>query len=199
MKRLLALWLAVAAALSLSACGALESLPSDPAWESFAPESSVSEELSGSPAGETSAPEKEPGSQAVEEPESSGEQRALPEEGGSYYDLENVVLYLELYGDLPDNFITKEEARALGWEGGSVERYREGAAIGGDRFGNREGLLAAGEGRSYTECDLDTDGRDSRGAKRLVFSNDGLYFYTEDHYGSFSEALVTEDYEVELQ
>ena len=107
-----------------------------------------------------------------------------------YYDLENVVLYLHTYKKLPTNYLTKGEAGSLGWSGGSVERYKDGAAIGGDRFGNREGLLPKAAGRSYTECDIDTQGADSRGAKRLVFSNDGLYFYTEDHYESFTEYTV---------
>ena len=91
---------------------------------------------------------------------------------------------------LPDNYMTKEEARALGWEGGSVEAYQAGAAIGGDRFGNREGLLPEETGRTYTECDINTLGADSRGAERLIFSNDGLYFYTSDHYASFTELTV---------
>ena len=120
----------------------------------------------------------------------------LPEYGEYYYDLENVVLYLELYDELPDNYITKSEARDLGWEGGSVEDYRDGAAIGGDRFGNREGLLPEAPGRTYTECDIDTDGFGSRGTRRLVFSSDGLYFYSSDHYAHFDEVTVTEDYEV---
>lgn len=120
----------------------------------------------------------------------------LPVEGNSYYDLENVVLYLYLYDELPDNYMTKAEARELGWEGGSVEKYKEGAAIGGDTFGNREGLLPKEKGRTYTECDIDTDGEKSRGAKRLVFSSDGLYFYTQDHYESFDEVVVTKEYEV---
>ena len=120
----------------------------------------------------------------------------LPVQGEYYYDLVNVVLYLEIYDELPPNYITKSEAQRLGWEGGSVEKYKEGAAIGGDSFGNREGLLPEADGRSYTECDIDTDGYSSRGSRRLVFSNDGLYFYTSDHYESFSEVTVTEDYEV---
>ncbi len=119
----------------------------------------------------------------------------LPEEGGYYYDLENVVLYLETYDALPPNFITKAEAKSLGWSGGSVQNYLEGAAIGGDTFGNREGLLPKEQGRRYTECDLNTDGKSSRGAERLVFSNDGLYFHTEDHYESFTQVWV-EDGEV---
>ena len=120
----------------------------------------------------------------------------LPEYGEYYYDLENVVLYLEIYEELPPNYITKRQAQELGWEGGSVEKYKEGAAIGGDNFGNREGLLPKADGRSYTECDIDTNGYSSRGSRRLVFSNDGFYFYTSDHYETFSEVTVTEEYEV---
>ena len=103
----------------------------------------------------------------------------------SYTSKEDVALFLTLYHRLPDNFITKSEARKLGWEGGSLEPYAPGKCIGGDRFGNYEGLLPEADGRYYTECDIDTLGKDSRGAKRIVFSNDGLIYYTEDHYESF--------------
>ena len=132
-------------------------------------------------------------SETAGEDDNSGK---LPVYGEYYYDLTNVVLYLVAYDELPDNFITKKEARKLGWQGGSVEDYLEGAAIGGDVFGNREGLLPEAKGRTYTECDIDTDGYSSRGARRLVFSDDGLYFYTLDHYETFSEVTVTDDYEV---
>ena len=121
---------------------------------------------------------------------------SLPIKGEYYYDLTNVVLYLDLYGELPPNFITKAKARELGWNGGSVENYIEGGAIGGDFFGNYEGLLPKANGRSYHECDIDTDVSNGRGSKRIVFSSDGLYFYTSDHYESFSQVYVTEDFEV---
>ena len=104
---------------------------------------------------------------------------------GWYYSPEEVSLYLVIYGCLPDNYITKAEARELGWEGGSVEDYAPGYAIGGDVFGNREGLLPDAQGRVYYECDVNTDGEDSRGAERLVYSNDGLIYYTADHYETF--------------
>lgn len=132
----------------------------------------------------------------IEEPGEDVVKDNIPEYGEYYYDLKNVVLYLEIYDELPPNYITKSQAQELGWEGGSVEKYKEGAAIGGDTFGNREGLLPKAAGRSYTECDIDTNGYSSRGSRRLVFSNDGLYFYTADHYESFLEVTVTEDYEV---
>ena len=107
------------------------------------------------------------------------------DEDGWYYSAFDVSLYLHSYGHLPDNFITKDEARELGWEGGSVEKFAPGYAIGGDVFGNREGLLPKADGRKYFECDVDTKGEDSRGSHRLVYSNDGLIYYTADHYESF--------------
>lgn len=109
---------------------------------------------------------------------------ALPE-NGSYTTKEDVALYIHTYGRLPDNFITKKEAQNLGWPGGDLEPYAPGMCIGGSRFGNYEGLLPEAKGRTYTECDVDTLGAKSRGAKRIVFSNDGLIYYTEDHYESF--------------
>ena len=117
--------------------------------------------------------------------ETTAPAQELLDPDGWYYSAEDVALYLVTYGELPGNFITKNEARDLGWEGGSVQRYLEGAAIGGDKFGNREGILPKADGRQYYECDIDTDGASSRGAKRIVFSNDGLIYYTEDHYESF--------------
>lgn len=113
---------------------------------------------------------------------------ALPalDENGSYTTRDDVALYLHLYGHLPQNFITKKQAQELGWNGGSLEPYAPGKCIGGSRFGNYEGLLPEKDGRSYTECDIDTLGADSRGAKRIVFSNDGLIYYTDDHYASFT-------------
>lgn len=104
---------------------------------------------------------------------------------GSYTSAEDVALYIHSYGCLPENFVTKSQAREAGWEGGSLEDYLPGMCIGGDRFGNREGLLPQAEGRSWTECDINTLGASSRGAERIVFSNDGLIYYTGDHYESF--------------
>ena len=107
------------------------------------------------------------------------------DENGSYTTAEDVSAYLLQYGYLPENFITKKEAKSLGWEGGSLEPYAPGKCIGGDKFGNYEGLLPVEPGRQYYECDINTLGKKSRGAERLVFSNDGLIYYTEDHYDSF--------------
>jgi guanyl-specific ribonuclease Sa len=82
--------------------------------------------------------------------------------------------------------MTKNEARKLGWEGGGLDRFAPGMCIGGDKFGNYEGILPSAPGRYWTECDIDTLGASSRGVKRIVFSNDGLIYYTDDHYESFT-------------
>ncbi len=104
---------------------------------------------------------------------------------GSYTTKEDVALYLNTYHKLPPNFITKQQAKELGWPGGSLEHYAPGMCIGGNTFGNYEGLLPSKKGRSYYECDIDTLKAKDRGSKRLVYSNDGLIYYTEDHYESF--------------
>ena len=132
--------------------------------------------LTGTPATETDAPETLSPT-CTEVP--------APDENGSYTTKEDVALYIHVYGRLPDNFITKDEARKMGWEGGGLDRFAPGKCIGGDRFGNYEGLLPDAPGRQWTECDINTLGRSSRGAERIVFSNDGLIYYTDDHYESF--------------
>ena len=119
-------------------------------------------------------------------PKTDDEPAPVLAEDGVYDSKEDVSLYLYLYGKLPSNFMTKKEARDLGWSGGSVENYAPGMCIGGDRFGNYEELLPVKDGRQYYECDIDTIGASSRGAKRIVFSNDGLIYYTDDHYESFT-------------
>ena len=184
MKKILALLLALVLTLGLFACGAAPLEETNP-FESWAETTAPAQELPEATEPEETLPiETEPiETEPIEtEPE---ETEALLDPDGWYYSAEDVALYLVTYGELPGNFITKNEARDLGWEGGSVQRYLEGAAIGGDKFGNRQGILPKADGRQYYECDIDTDGASSRGAKRIVFSNDGLIYYTEDHYESF--------------
>jgi len=113
------------------------------------------------------------------------DEQAPIDEDGWYYSKDEVALYIHTYGRLPDNYVSKAEAEKAGWSGGSVEKYIPGAAIGGSRFGNYEGILPKAPGRSWTECDINTNGKSSRGAERIVFSNDGLIYYTDDHYESF--------------
>ena len=114
-------------------------------------------------------------------------------EDGTYTTKEEVAEYINLYGHLPSNFITKKEAKNLGWVSseGNLNEVAPGMSIGGDYFGNYEGLLPEAEDRDYYECDIDFDGT-YRNEKRIVFSNDGLIYYTEEHYESF-ELLYGEE------
>ena len=96
--------------------------------------------------------------------------------------------YIFEHGKLPDNFITKKEAEALGWDSSrnDVSDVAPGKSIGGDRFGNYEGLLPDAPGRTWKEADANYVSG-NRGAERIVFSNDGLVYYTKDHYESFTQ------------
>lgn len=127
-----------------------------------------------------------------EEPEDvpPNPQGGLPDDtvaqGGSYTERDEIALYLHLYGDLPANFLTKREAEALGWDSaqGNLDEVAPGMSIGGDRFGNYEQALPDAPGRTWRECDVAYTGG-YRGAQRIVYSNDGLIYYTDDHYETF--------------
>lgn len=186
-KKWPALLLAVILLVSLAACGPAQiAAPAQQPSQELTllpPEEKQNTDLvllpsDPAPPSEEQMPEAPP----AEEPPA---QEPALDEDGSYTSKEDVALYIHLYGRLPDNFITKKEAEALGWSGGSLEPYAPGKCIGGSYFGNYEGLLPKKKGRSYTECDIDTLGKKSRGSKRIVFSNDGLIYYTEDHYNTF--------------
>ena len=110
------------------------------------------------------------------------------EKDGSYTTPEDVAEYIHTFGTLPNNFITKDEAKELGWDNkkGNLWDVAEGKSIGGDYFGNYEGLLPKANGRKYTECDVNYEGG-YRGSERIIFSNDGLIYYTNDHYQTFTQ------------
>lgn len=114
----------------------------------------------------------------------SGETKELVE-NGIYTSKDKVAQYIKTYGRLPGNYITKEQAKALGWEGGSLLSYAPYKCIGGDSYSNYEQTLPVKTGRKYYECDINTLGALKRGAERLVYSNDGLIYYTSDHYATF--------------
>lgn len=108
-------------------------------------------------------------------------------------DPQSVRLYLKEHGGLPPFYITKNEAKERGWiaSKGNLRKLGSDLCIGGDRFGNREGKLPKAKGRRYFECDVNYDGG-RRGPERIVFSNDGLIFYTPDHYETFYD--ITDAY-----
>jgi len=110
------------------------------------------------------------------------------DEDGSYTDCKSVALYIHTFRHLPSNYITKKEAQSLGWNSskGNLHDVAPGKSIGGDNFGNYEGLLPKAKKRKYYECDIDYGGG-RRNAKRIIYSNDGLVFYTDDHYKTFQQ------------
>ena len=119
-------------------------------------------------------------------PEDSG--APAPAAAGALIDPQEIADYVFTHGELPDNFITKKEAQALGWDSSrnDVSDVAPGKSIGGDRFGNYEGLLPSAKGRTWYEADANYRGG-NRGAERIVYSNDGLIYYTRDHYKTFTQ------------
>lgn len=122
------------------------------------------------------------------EPSPSPAKPGALREDGAYTSKEEVAAFIHQFAALPYNYLTKEEAKALGWTAkkDNLGQVAPGCAIGGDAFGNREGLLPKAKGRVWWECDVNVaEGR--RGSQRLVFSNDGLVYYTSDNYNSFEK------------
>lgn len=109
-------------------------------------------------------------------------------EDGTYISKDEVALYIHTYGHLPDNFISKTKARNAGWDSneGNLDEVLPGMSIGGSEFKNYDGQLPDAAGRTWTECDINYTGG-YRGAERIVFSNDGLIYYTGDHYKTFEQ------------
>ena len=110
------------------------------------------------------------------------------EEDGWYTSKEEVALYIHTFGHLPDNFISKTKARDRGWVAseGNLDEVCPGMSIGGSRYYDDDGQLPYRSKRRWTECDINYEGG-YRGAERIVFSNDGLIFYTDDHYETFEQ------------
>lgn len=199
-RRILSLLLVVCVALSLSGCDVLLSAAQQALSATAVPQTTMAlpvlEDTDASEGDATPAQEEPSGletaqageSEDTQQPQSSAQPEQTPapiDPAGSYTEKDDIALYLQVYGKLPDNFITKKQAQELGWPGGGLDDYAYGKCIGGDRFGNYEGLLPKQSGRTYYECDVGTLHKSKRGAKRIIFSNDGLIYYTDDHYESF--------------
>lgn len=122
---------------------------------------------------------------------SSGETKEIKEDG-IYTSKEKLSQYIATYNKLPSNFITKQEAIELGWTSGSLIPYAPYQCIGGDEYIDYDDKLANKEGRVYYECDINTLGALTRGKERLVYSNDGVIYYTNDHYDTFERIELTD-------
>lgn len=186
------IWLLLLCLFGITACGSKpanvpsQTVPSPQTAASSQTYDSSTNKTSGDSANQTTEAETKQQQTKAQQTEVPSTESARIDENGSYTSKDDVALYINQYDRLPNNFITKKAAQALGWSGGLLESYAPGKSIGGDRFGNYEGKLPKKNGRTYTECDIDTLGKSSRGAKRIVFSNDGLIYYTDDHYETFT-------------
>ena len=138
------------------------------------------------------APTEKPTKTPTEEP-TNAPTEAPAEQTGPITEPQAIADYIFAYGELPDNFITKEEAQALGWDSSRnyVSDVAPGKSIGGDRFGNYEGVLPKAKGRTFRECDCNYTGG-KRGGERIVYSNDGHVWYTNDHYETFTELFPSD-------
>ncbi|WP_405152748.1 ribonuclease [Paenibacillus sp. FSL K6-0108] len=112
----------------------------------------------------------------------------LSQESSVLTKFDEVAKYISEHHELPENYITKKEARELGWEPskGNLENVAPGKSIGGDVFQNREGLLPKKKGRTWYEADINYSGG-TRGSDRILYSNDGLIYKTTDHYRTFEQ------------
>ena len=197
MKRVFCLLLSVLVLLSLVGCLAVERTTEPAVDLTIVTRPAQTTAAESQPASTVPSPTVTEATASAEEPTTTAVEAAAPgltvTEDGVYDSKDEVALYIHLYGHLPSNYITKKQAEALGWPGGSLEPYASGKCIGGSHFGNYEGLLPDAAGRTWTECDIDTRGAKSRGAKRIIFSNDGLIYYTDDHYEHFELLYGQED------
>ncbi|MBQ9691312.1 MAG: hypothetical protein IJV62_04380 [Eggerthellaceae bacterium] len=110
------------------------------------------------------------------------------DEYGSYTSKEDVAAYIHMYERLPENFISKTKAHNAGWnpEQGNLNDVMPGKSIGGSIFHNDDKTLPSKSGRVWHECDVNYH-TGFRGSERIVYSNDGLIFYTPDHYKTFEQ------------
>ena len=148
----------------------------------------LAEETTTPPDQKTPTPKNTKAPKTSKAPDPKDPQWALP-----ITEPQRIVNYLHTFGRLPDNFITKNEARDLGWDSSwnYVGDVAPGMSIGGDRFGNYEGQLPEDWDRTWYECDTNYKGK-KRNAKRLLYSSDGLYYYTDDHYKTFTQMFPEE-------
>jgi hypothetical protein len=103
-------------------------------------------------------------------------------------DFTEVARYIKAHHELPQNFITKDDAKKIGWQPGrkDLDKVAPGKSIGGDVFSNREKKLPVKKGRIWREADINYHGG-KRGKDRILFSNDGLIYKSEDHYQTFTK------------
>jgi hypothetical protein len=155
--------------------------------EELTPSNSNTQEITSEESQEEKDVEDEKPEDNLDEETSENDESSLLDEDGRYTDPYEVAEYIFTYNKLPVNFITKKEAIEAGWESdkGNLWEVTDEMSIGGDYFGNREGKLPKKDGRKWFECDVNYSGG-YRVEERIVYSNDGLIYYTDDHYETFT-------------
>ena len=107
-------------------------------------------------------------------------------EDGNYTSRDDVAFYLYTYRKLPANYITEKEAVEMGWnpENGDLSEIAPGMSIGGDSYKNEKKMLPEKSGRKFYICDVEYE-QGIRNNKRIIYSDDGLVFYTENDCETF--------------
>ena len=188
-RRLAALALTLAFALSFCACSDLaDAAFSEAADAVLSQAQSALDEADAAQSGTDAVSAAASNADEQDNQEESGLKEQTLAEDGWYYSRDDVALYLHTYNHLPTNYLTKNEAEALGWNNkeGNLWDVADGYCIGGNKFGNYEGRLPEKSGRTWHEFDVNYQGG-YRGSDRLLYSTDGLIYYTEDHYNTFTQ------------
>lgn len=97
-------------------------------------------------------------------------------ESGEYSSRDEVALYIHLFGHLPANFITKKQARELGWQGGGLQDFAPGLLHRRGQVRQLRGAFAASGRKVLYRMRYRHLRSTLTRAKRIVFSNDGLFF-----------------------
>lgn len=110
----------------------------------------------------------------------------LLDEDGVYTAKDEVAFYIDTYQKLPSNYITEQEAVEMGWDpvNGDLSKIAPGMSIGGDPYENENKMLPEKEGRHFYICDVEYE-QGARNDQRIIYSDDGLVFYTEDYCKTF--------------
>lgn len=126
--------------------------------------------------------------ESSEETNKEASKEAKLERTGIYTDKDDVIRYIHEYGHLPSNYITKKEARDLGWSDGAdnLSDVAPGKNIGGDEYNNADKMLPEEEGRVFYECDVNVEPGE-RGEEKVIYTNDGQIFYTGDNMETFEQ------------
>lgn len=88
----------------------------------------------------------------------------------------SVATHLRTHGRLPDNYVTKTEAREnLNWKPGTP--VPDGKSIGGYPYDNSRNELPVAQGRQWRSADINYPQGQKRNGERLFYSNDGLIYF----------------------